>query len=256
MTPWHEEQKNKPFQHHYRMWDRIVVVRRNHSKVKIKLTCRIFNMNLKKYSKKGKTKSSDQCASCWSDFGFFSSNVPEYNLLFARQRTYKCNLCDIVHYSWPAGVPLGYLWHAGRFVPVAGDEDGKRPVIWVHDHSSCLSAGGVERRGAAAVGTLDTAAIHLPLHPFPAECTLLQAWMWCSGQEEKLRVAGWSKGSTGEGKETSQVGRMRGRKIKQVIKGSTRQADPDTNWNTYVQKDITQLPFDYLRGFWHHKVLI
>lgn len=58
-------------------------------------------------------------------------------------------------------------------MPVAGDEDYERPVIWVHEDTSCLSAGGVKRRGAAAVGALDTATLHLPLHPFPAVRALL-----------------------------------------------------------------------------------
>lgn len=56
---------------------------------------------------------------------------------------------------------------------VAGDEDYEWPVIRVHEDTSCLSAGGVERRGATSVGALDAAALHLPLHPFPAVHTLL-----------------------------------------------------------------------------------
>lgn len=68
---------------------------------------------------------------------------------------------------------LGYLRHDGSFVSVAGDEDYERPVVWVHQDASCLSAGGVKRRGAAPVGALNTAALYLPLHPFPAVCTLL-----------------------------------------------------------------------------------
>lgn len=68
---------------------------------------------------------------------------------------------------------LGYLRYDGRFVSVAGDEDYERPVIWVHEDTSCLSAGGVKRCGAAPMGTLDTAALYLPLHPFPAVRALL-----------------------------------------------------------------------------------
>lgn len=56
---------------------------------------------------------------------------------------------------------------------MAGDEDDEWPVIRVHEDPSGLSAGGVKRRGAAAVGALDTAASHFPLHPFPAVHTLL-----------------------------------------------------------------------------------
>lgn len=58
---------------------------------------------------------------------------------------------------------------------MACDEDYERPVIWVHEDTSCLSAGGVKRRGTAPVGALDTAALHLPLHPFPAVGALLPA---------------------------------------------------------------------------------
>lgn len=66
-----------------------------------------------------------------------------------------------------------YLMYGGRFVPGAGDEDDEGPVVRVHEDTSCLSTGGVKRSGAAAVGALHTAAVHLPLHPFPAVNTLL-----------------------------------------------------------------------------------
>jgi len=59
-------------------------------------------------------------------------------------------------------------------VSLAGDEDGEGPVLRVHEVAGGLSAGGVERRGAAPVGALHAAASHLPLHPLPAICTLLQ----------------------------------------------------------------------------------
>lgn len=67
-----------------------------------------------------------------------------------------------------------YLRYDGRSVSVAGDEDYERPVIWVHEDAGRLSAGGVKGCGAAPVGALDTAAIHLPFHPFPAVSTFLQ----------------------------------------------------------------------------------
>ena len=70
---------------------------------------------------------------------------------------------------------------------VAGDEDYEGPVIWVHEDPGCLSAGGVKRRGAAPVGTLDTAAHHFPLYPFPAVHTLLPGGHRREGRMEVKR---------------------------------------------------------------------
>ena len=56
---------------------------------------------------------------------------------------------------------------------VAGDEDYEWPVIWMHEDTSSLSTGGVKCCGATPVGALDTAALHLPLHPSPAVGALL-----------------------------------------------------------------------------------
>ncbi len=118
---------------------------------------------------------------------------------------------------------LGYLRYDGRFVSVAGDEDYERPVIWVHEDTSCLSAGGVKRRGAAPMGALDTAALHLPLHPFPAVRTLLPEWQSRERGEGigvKRKSYKWQvkvkevHGKERRRKETSQEGRMRGRKKK------------------------------------------
>lgn len=58
-------------------------------------------------------------------------------------------------------------------MPVAGDVDNTRPVVGMHEDTGGLGTGGVEGRGTAAVGALHAAAVHLPLHPLPAEHTLL-----------------------------------------------------------------------------------
>lgn len=67
-------------------------------------------------------------------------------------------------------------------MPVAGDVHNKRPVVGVHEDAGGLRTGGVECRGAAAVGALHAAAVHLPLHPLPAVHTLLHG-----GQEHDNR---------------------------------------------------------------------
>lgn len=58
-------------------------------------------------------------------------------------------------------------------MPVAGDVDDEGPVIRLHELASRLGAGGVEGSGAAAMGTLNTAA-NIPLHPPLTVETLLQ----------------------------------------------------------------------------------
>lgn len=86
-------------------------------------------------------------------------------------------LYDFQKYFITSGLTVSslcYLWHEGRSVPVAGDEDDEWVVIWVHKYTSCLSAGGVKCCGAAPMGALDTAALHLPLYPLPAVHTFLK----------------------------------------------------------------------------------
>lgn len=68
-------------------------------------------------------------------------------------------------------------------MPVAGDVDDEGPVIRLHELASRLGAGGVEGSGAAAMGTLNTAA-NIPLHPPLTVETLLQ------GGEESGRGGG------------------------------------------------------------------
>lgn len=69
--------------------------------------------------------------------------------------------------------PPRYLRYERRSVPVAGDEDDEWPVVRMHEDTGCLGTGGVECRGTAPMRALDAAAVHLPLHPFPAVHTLL-----------------------------------------------------------------------------------
>lgn len=119
-----------------------------------------------------------------------------------------------------AGLTGSYLRYDGCFVSVAGDVDNERPVVWVHEDTSCLSAGGVEGGGAASVGALDTATFHVPLHPFPAVRTLLpqQQSHEHEGRRRVKRASNeWQvevEGKERRGKEMSQVGRMRGRQKK------------------------------------------
>lgn len=109
---------------------------------------------------------------------------------------------------------------------VAGDKDYEGPVVWVHEDTSCLSAGGVERRGAAPVGALHTAACHLPLHPFPAVRTLLPEW-----RENRVQVTTleWhvevKEVKGGERKQGKLRGRQRKiiKKKKKVVKRLKRQ---------------------------------
>lgn len=67
---------------------------------------------------------------------------------------------------------ISHLNLSGAFVATAGNVDNKRPLVWLHQHSGGLSAGGVVGGGAAAVGTLHAAARCL-LHPLLAVVTLL-----------------------------------------------------------------------------------
>ncbi len=150
--------------------------------------------------------------------------------------------------------PVCYLRYDRCSVSVASDEDYERPVIRVHEDTSCLSASGVKRCGAAPMGALDTAAVHLSLHPFPAERTLLPEWQRHKhvGRIRVKRKSYWRlvKVREVQGKERrKEASWMGGRKNKKkkVIKGSKRKADPDTNWNTHVcSREITQLPLDNL----------
>lgn len=52
---------------------------------------------------------------------------------------------------------LPYL-QTGNPMPKAGNKDNKRPVIWLHHHSSSLGTAHVEGSWAPTMGTLHTAA--------------------------------------------------------------------------------------------------
>lgn len=80
----------------------------------------------------------------------------------------------------------GYLGHDGRSVSGTSDEDDEGPVVRVHEDAGCLGAGGVEGCGTSAVGALDAAALHLPLHPFPAVHALLRR-----GTNQELKITTW-----------------------------------------------------------------
>lgn len=109
-----------------------------------------------------------------TDFLFLLTINAPVDPFFSKKTQLKPTHTHTLHITIGLTVlPLCYLRYEGRSVPVAGDEDYERPVIWVHKDTSCLSTGGVKCRGAAPVGALDTAALHLPLHPFPAVHTLL-----------------------------------------------------------------------------------
>lgn len=84
---------------------------------------------------------------------------------------------------------------------LAGDEDGEGPVLRVHEIAGGLSAGGVERRGAAPVGALHAAARHLPLHPLPAICTLLQERQRKKKNVAREQINGRVKAKEVQGKE-------------------------------------------------------
>lgn len=94
-------------------------------------------------------------------------------------------------------------------MPVAGDEDDKRPVVRMHEDTGCLGTGGVECCGTAPVRALDTAAVHLPLHPFPAVHTLLPETQRHKHKEVRRKSQEQAGGSRG-----SAEGKMRGKVMK------------------------------------------
>lgn len=78
-----------------------------------------------------------------------------------------------------------YLDVRASFVSPAGEEDDERPVVGVHVNAGRLSARGVERGRAAAVGTLNAAAGN-PLHPLPTVVTFLHTINTTSSQDLRI----------------------------------------------------------------------
>lgn len=153
--------------------------------------------------------------------------------------------------------PSCYLRYEWRSVPVAGDEDDERPVVRMHEDSGCLGTGGVECRGAASMRALDTAAIHFPLHPFPAVHTLLPERQRHKHKEVRRKSqeqAGWSRGSAevkkGGERKHSNVEDGREEDEEEEVKERRTQTWTRT-WS--CQREITQLPLDNLMVFWHHR---
>lgn len=153
--------------------------------------------------------------------------------------------------------PLCYLRYKRRSVPVAGDEDDEWPVIRMHEDSGCLGTGGVECCRTAPVRALDAAAVHLPLHPFPAVHTLLPEIQRHKHKEVRRKTqeqAGWSRGSAegrkgGERKHSNVEDEMEEDEEEEVKK---RQTQTWTRTQS-CQREITQLPLDNLMVFWHHR---
>ena len=70
-------------------------------------------------------------------------------------------------------------------VSLAGDEHDEGPVMRVHEHSSRLGTGGVVRRRAAAMGTLDTTSCQLGPSSLLTHLALLMG-----GEGERLSSLG------------------------------------------------------------------